>query len=68
MDDLNLYIARLSTSYQALASLEKYESLVFESSSKAYKKQALENLEELGIIVNPLVKNEINTPPPEQIF
>lgn len=68
MDELDLYIAKLSTSYQALASLEKYESLIYTSHTKEYKKQALENLEELGIIINSEVKNEIDAPPPEQNF
>lgn len=68
MDDLDLYIARLSTSYQPLASLEKYESLIYASHTKEYKKQALENLEELGIMIHPVVKNEIDAPLPEQIF
>lgn len=68
MDDFNLYIAKLSTAYQPLAALEKYESLIFSYHTKEYKKQALMNLEEHGITINPLVKNEIDAPPPEQIF
>ncbi len=60
--ELKLYIAKLATAYQPMASSKKYEALVFLSNTKQFQITAVDILTEHGISVAPEVLNELNSP------
>lgn len=68
MNDLDLYIARLSTSYFPLAAEEKYQNLVFNSNSQEFRQESLLHLQEHGVTIDPNVLKAINVPIIQEVF
>ena len=66
--ELVLYIAKLSTAYQQLATLWKYENLIYNSNTLAFKLQTIASLEINNITVADAVIQELNSPLPEIVF
>lgn len=51
IEEMELYAALLSTAYQPLSSIEKFQPVVFNSNSEAFQKQSLKNLQSNGISI-----------------
>lgn len=47
LNELELYIAQLSTAFQSLSSIEKYEDLIYNSNTPIFKQTAVDNLQAL---------------------
>ncbi len=65
---LDLYVAKLSTAYQQLSSLPKYEEVVFDANSLSFKLDSIAWLEDHGIEVSKEIIDEYNSPLPERSF
>ena len=68
ISELDLYIAELSTAYQPLSEVAKYEELIFNSTTLKFKKNMLIALERHGINIDQSVIDELNSPLPERVF
>lgn len=68
LGELELYIAELSTAYQSLAGIERYDTLIFQPTTKSYLTETAINLESLGITIHPAIMEELKAPPPIQYF
>lgn len=68
MNALDLYIARLSTSYFPLAAQERYQNLIFNSNSQDFQKESLLHLQEHGVTIDPSVLRAVNIPIVQEVF
>lgn len=60
--ELNLYIAKLSTSFQGLSNVQRYESLIYNSNSNNFQRNILRNLEEHWVQVSQQLINIVESP------
>lgn len=68
VDDIDLYIARLSTSYQQYADSPVYENIVFTSDSKAFRARTAVQLDENRIEVSQALVDFLDSPTPDIEF
>jgi len=66
--ELELYIAKLSTSYQQLADTGKYDPLIFNSNTNNFKLWIANSLVERWFIVEDAVIKELKSPLPQRVF
>ncbi len=66
--ELELYIAQLSTSYQQLSSLSKYEKLIFHSNTIEFQLESIEDLQEKWITVSDSIIKTLHSPLSDKVF
>ncbi len=65
---LDLYIAQISTAYQPLSSVDRFEDIIFNSTTDSFRKNAADGLVLNDINVNQSIIKVLNSPPPEKFF
>jgi len=65
---LDLYIAQLSTAYQALSTQDRFEDIIFNSTSDNFRKNTTDALALNDISISKSVIRLLDAPPPDQFF
>lgn len=68
LEELELYVAKLSTSYQQLSGIDKFKTVLFQANTREFQFQALQQLEDQGITVDPELKKLLDAPIVYRVF
>jgi len=68
IEEFDLYIAQLSTAYQWLLGIDRFEDIIFNSNKDTFRKNTAEALQLNDISVSESVIKLLGAPPPDQFF